>query len=230
MKAITTVGSREVPHDIKALMTDCGYHFVKKGYKTREGGALGSDESFYQGVERYWIENGYNATQAERYLPEDGSRGLYRTQGEHIYVLEDLPHQELAAAIAEKIHPAWHHCKEFARRLHTRNVYQVLGKDLLTPSVMLICWAPPTRDSISGGTRTAWEIARHNNIPCVNLHLKDNVERSVAMLGYDKDFVIKQNEWRVSEYLMPVFMEYCEKNPEYKEQFMQQCKNGATPA
>jgi len=225
MKAITTVGSREVPNDIKEIMTDCGYHFARKGYVGRDGGALGSDTAFHKGVERYWIEHGYNGDQAERYLPENGSRGLYKSQGKHIYVLEDLPHQELAAALAEKIHPAWHNCKDYARRLHTRNPYQVLGVDLLSPSQMLMCWAPPTRDSISGGTRTAWELARHNNIPCVNLHKKENVDKALAMIGYDKDFVIKPVEWRISEYLLPVFLEYCDSNPKYAEIFKQRCKN-----
>jgi len=77
--------------------------------------------------------------------------------------------------IAKRFHPAWHNCKEYARKLHGRNSFQVLGRDLNTPSKFLICW---TRDGCTshkqrtyktGGTGTAISIADYYKIPIYNL-------------------------------------------------------------
>lgn len=59
--------------------------------------------------------------------------------------------------IAARIHPAWHMCSDYAKKLHGRNVKQVLGDDLKTPSDFLLCWTKEGKDV--GGTRTAIVLA-----------------------------------------------------------------------
>ena len=60
-------------------------------------------------------------------------------------------------------------------RLMARNCYQVLGKDLETPSEFIICW---TKDGqATGGTGQALRIAKKNNIPVFNLYNPDATEQ-----------------------------------------------------
>jgi len=86
-------------------------------------------------------------------------------------------------ALAGQFHSAWNAIRRdgtpvvsnFAKRLHGRNSFQVLGPDLRTPSVGLICWTPDKccshaeRTIRTGGTGTAISIASHYGIPISNL-------------------------------------------------------------
>ncbi|MGW8180035.1 MAG: hypothetical protein ACWGQW_14930 [bacterium] len=88
-----------------------------------------------------------------------------------------------AMAIAEEFHPAWHRCGLFARKLHGRNAFQVLGKSLNSPSRFVVCY---TKDGVvshdrrtikTGGTGTAISIADAWQIPVFNLGRKDHWKR-----------------------------------------------------
>lgn len=78
-------------------------------------------------------------------------------------------------AIAARYHPNWGACKPFARSLHGRNSFQVLGADLNDPSDMLICWTPDGclhhhgRTRSTGGTGTAISIASMYYVHVFNL-------------------------------------------------------------
>lgn len=78
--------------------------------------------------------------------------------------------------LSSHFHPAWHRCGEYARRLHGRNAYIVLGRDLITPVSFIACWTPNA--AISGGTGQALRIARHYHIPVRNL--ADPIHRAAA--------------------------------------------------
>lgn len=80
------------------------------------------------------------------------------------------PHHTTPAALelAARFHPAWDRCSDYAKRLHARNGFQVLGTDLVSPSAFVVCW---TKDGkASGGTGQAIRIANHFGIPVFNLH------------------------------------------------------------
>lgn len=88
-----------------------------------------------------------------------------------------------AIAVAKRFHPAWHRCGDFARKLHGRNAFQVLGRDLESPSRFLVCW---TRDGATshaersirtGGTGTAISIASEFGVPVFNLQREDHRRR-----------------------------------------------------
>jgi hypothetical protein len=72
-----------------------------------------------------------------------------------------------ALRVAARLHPAWDRCSDHARRLLARNVFQVLGPDLCTPSDMVICWTLDGKDT--GGTAIALRIAQEHAIPVFNL-------------------------------------------------------------
>ena len=88
-----------------------------------------------------------------------------------------------AMEIAGRLHPAWHRCGEYARKLHGRNSFQVLGPDLQTPSKFLVCWTPDGCESHSsrqfqtGGTGTAISIASVSGIQIFNLANRASLQR-----------------------------------------------------
>ena len=74
-----------------------------------------------------------------------------------------------AFEIAKKYHPSWTSCTHGAKKLHARNVCQILGQDLKTPSDLVICWTPGGQ--LKGGTATALRIAKDYGIKIENLGL-----------------------------------------------------------
>ena len=77
--------------------------------------------------------------------------------------------------LAEKYHPNWPACSEYARKLHARNGLILLGKDLDSPVEFVICW---TKDGkASGGTGQGLRLATAYEIPVFNLFIKEHLER-----------------------------------------------------
>lgn len=152
MSIYTGVGSREVPPEILTLMNRFAQMEQSFGNILRSGGAKGSDSAFEAGAGN--LKEIYYANQAN----------------------------EAAMEIAKYFHPAWHKCSNYARRLHGRNAFQVLGMDLNTPSKFLICWTPDgckshaTRNYTTGGTGTAISIAEAHGVPIVNLYNYDDYQ------------------------------------------------------
>lgn len=149
----TGVGSRKTPPEILSLMRQIAGRLASLGFILRSGGAAGADSAFESGA----------AGKCEIYLASDAT--------------------EAAARIASSFHPAWHRCSEFARNLHARNAFQVLGRNLKSPSKFVVCW---TRDGAidhgersieTGGTGTAISIASENGIPVFNLARSDHRHR-----------------------------------------------------
>lgn len=148
-KFYTGVGSRETPPDVASLMRKIASFLEDEGYILRSGGAPGADTFFEDGVKE--------ASNKVIFLP---SKGFNNNPSPHYGVCER------SLEIASRIHPAWNKCKPYARMLHARNVYQVLGKDLNTPSKFLICWTQ--NGEAKGGTRTAIKLAQEYDIPILN--------------------------------------------------------------
>ena len=90
--------------------------------------------------------------------------------------------------IAQSYHPRWESCSEYARKLHGRNIFQVLGIDLNKPSSFLICWTPDgctshrERNFRTGGTGTAISVADAYKIQIVNLYIKQHLDRAVKYI------------------------------------------------
>ena len=153
-------GSRETPQDICALMHKIAAWLRNRDFVLRSGGANGADTGFERGA--------YPNT--EIFLPWPSFNNKWSTM---IEIKPDKAAQ--AFAIAEKHHPAWGRCNLAARKLHTRNVYQILGADLATPSEFVVCW---TKDGgPTGGTGQALRIAAAYDIPVFNLWHPDAATR-----------------------------------------------------
>ena len=158
MKYYTGVGSRKAPRDILMLMRGVAAVLRAKGFVLRSGGADGADKAFESGA--------------------GSSKDIF-------YAKDATP---AAMEIAEKFHPAWDRCGEYARKLHGRNSFQVLGPGLNDPSNFLICWTPDgcidhaTRTIQTGGTGTAISIASENGVQVFNLAVPAHRKRIEAIV------------------------------------------------
>lgn len=154
MKYYTGVGARKTPKNILKLMTCIAYLLEQQGYILRSGGADGADKAFEAGIKNPKDKQIYYANQA---TPE-------------------------AMKIAAQYHPAWNRCSSYAKKLHGRNAFQVLGSDLNTPSKFLICWTPDgcthhaDRIINTGGTGTAISIADAYGVKIYNLQRSDHYD------------------------------------------------------
>ena len=151
MNYFTGVGSRKTPPDIQYMMSILSGFLTCRKFILRSGGADGADLAFERGVLK-------KSGGKEIWVPWIGFNNSISTL---------LPSPE-AFDIAATIHPAWNKLKDSHKRLHARNIHQVLGKDLNTPSKFLLCW---TEDGLpSGGTATAIRLAYEREIPVYNLY------------------------------------------------------------
>ena len=140
------IGSRSTPPAMLAVMKRVAERLDARGFTLRSGGAQGADQAFASG-----------STRSAIYIPWPGF-----AEGGYV-----APVSDEAVAIASAAHPAWDRCSMAARKLHVRNVYQVLGTDLRTPSEFIVCWTEG--GSGSGGTGQAIRIAKARGIPVFDL-------------------------------------------------------------
>lgn len=146
-----------------------------KGWSFRSGGAQGADTAFSDG----WCdarEVDARIPEGEVYLPWNGFNAL--TIGEHCCLL--ITNKETiykAQEILKLVHPAYDRLTRGPLALHTRNVFQVLGANLQTPSRGLVGYAKTdSKGAPTGGTATAIKIAQMHNIPVRNLYKQEDRE------------------------------------------------------
>lgn len=156
MRFYTGIGSRRAPTSVEHLIREVAQQLDALGYCLRSGGADGPDT---------WFERG--STRSEIYLPWADFNG-------HRSML-CAPTIE-AFEIAHKFHPAWNNLMHGAKRLHARNVHQVLGAKPSepVPSDFVVCWTPDGKRI--GGTAQAMRIADAYNIPIFNLADDDRLD------------------------------------------------------
>lgn len=164
MKYVTGIGSRETPQEVGKLIIDviCP-RLIRDGYILRSGGADGADSYFEMGYIKYHGE-------MDIYLPWKG----FNNNPSNLYIGNSALDYQGALDIASKYHPRWNYLTDGARKLHTRNVFQILGRTLDNKSDVVICWTPDgcttnktTKDT--GGTGQAIRIAYDYGIPIKNL-------------------------------------------------------------
>lgn len=164
------IGSRQTPKLVLDLMQRIGSELARNGFTLRSGGAVGADTAFEEGAVSVQY-SGATVSNApallasagtEIFLPWDNFNG--RKYG---IVPFQNEYAEEAMKIAEAYHPNWKACSKGAKLLHTRNVAQVLGHDLKSPSKFIVCWTEGGKGG--GGTGQALRIAKGFNIPIFDL-------------------------------------------------------------
>lgn len=152
------IGSRQTPKNILDLMILIGQGMAKEGHILRSGGAAGADSAFEKGCD---LAQGSK----EIYLPWHNFNGKASRY--------DSVSSE-AMLMTSKYHPAWDRCGDAAKKLHSRNAYQVLGWTLDKPAEYIICYTNGT-----GGTQQALRMAEAYNIKIFNLFEKSVEQRFV---------------------------------------------------
>lgn len=162
----TGIGSRTLPDNIKEILVKFTKYMTTQGFKLRSGGADGSDLACEEGV----VDD-----RKEIYIPWKG----FNKSDSQLFKIVD---SDDTIKIASENHPAYEYLKPPVKKLMNRNVYQVLGYDLKTPSKFIICYTEDgckshlTRTPKTGGTGLAISVASKLGIPIINLGDKDDLE------------------------------------------------------
>lgn len=182
-KIFTGVGSRDTPLLILTLIFYLSRKLASEGWGLRSGGARGADSAFYNGYIDYFDKTtDIHYLNVDVYVP-DNNHKAYHLYRQHCKVLTAMPNKDKAYEIAEAIIAHWPICNTYTRALHSRNVYQVLGDDLASPSHLYICWAPILGDSVTGGTKSSFEIAKSQSIKIINLANPKHYQRVLDIVG-----------------------------------------------
>ena len=168
--AYAGIGSRETPEDVLKLMETLGARLGALGYTLRTGGAEGADTAFMLGSPRELLEV---------FVPWSGFV-RHPDLAAACRVITHNPRYEDALALAEAHHPRWQACSPGARKLHARNVAQVHGQDLETPSKFVVCWTKT--GGAHGGTGQALRLAEAASVPIFNLRLPGCTEELLTLV------------------------------------------------
>lgn len=163
----TGIGSRSTPQEVLEQMSKVAYWLASQGHTLRSGKAGGADAAFQNGVEWFVYNSKVQPTtrHAEIYVP-------WSKFGEGLWSCWDYVggSDRNAEMIAQQLHPAWHKCSQGAKKLHTRNVMQILGANLDKPSDLVLYYAPEDAlGRVVGGTATAVKLARQYGVTTINM-------------------------------------------------------------
>lgn len=125
-------------------------------YILRSGAADGADSAFERGVK--------DSNNKEIFLPWLGFNNHP----------SDLLPCDGCVEIVSQIHPKWNTLSQGGKKLHARNVKQVLGDGLNDPVEFVLCWTAGGREV--GGTATAIRLAKFLNIPVFNFGKYSEIE------------------------------------------------------
>lgn len=179
MRYYTGIGAHATPPDVLDLMVAIARHHARLGIVLRSGGSPGADVAFEVGCgdgpkEIFVPWTGFNGNPSRMVMTGDL---LARVTGSPIW-------QALREALAAETPPGdLDALPDEQRRLYARDVCQVLGADLSTPSEWIICWTPPSGER--EGTRIALYVARKAGIPVDNLSDQAVFERWRRMVSAD---------------------------------------------
>lgn len=167
MKFYAGIGSRKTPLQIQSKMTEISRHLAQAKWTLRSGHAPGADQSFGEGA----------LEKAQIFLPWPSFCSHVPLQAAYVY---KKPSGE-SFQIASQFHPRWNNIPRSHQLLLARNVHQVLGYDLKSPSKFVICWTEngtiTGQEKDSGGTGQAIRLAASYHIPVFNLQRKVHMQR-----------------------------------------------------
>lgn len=172
------IGSRDTPPHTLKLMEHMASHLGEKGWVLRSGAAQGADTAFETGAIAVGAET-------EIYTPWPGFNNSKSDLNPDIY-----PFLDEEIKFAARFHPNWNACSPAAKRLHTRNVRQIIGMeklhgDVVQPVKFVVCWTK--NGQMIGGTSQALRIADELGIKIFNLgSTKNNDELESIVTNIDK--------------------------------------------
>ena len=170
-KIITIVGSRETPTNYLQEIQSLAKLARDRNWIIRSGKAPGADTYAQLGG-----QSSSNPTPMEIYIPWKGFGSdihynpLASELSDNYDILVNNPDiTSKAFVIARGIHDNFDSLSQGSKGLHIRNVYQVFGKELNTPSNLVLCYAKVIGNNPQGRTATAIKLAKLFNIPVINM-------------------------------------------------------------
>ncbi len=154
------IGSRETPLSVLNIMESFARYMARNNHILRSGGAKGADSAFIKGADG----------KCEIYLPT---------------LVE-----KKALKLAEQYHPAWNKCSDYAKKLHARNCYIILGLNLDHPVDFTVCYTK--NGNGSGGTGQAIRICNAYNIKVIDLGKFTTDDERIEKLKQYVQFKIKK--------------------------------------
>lgn len=163
-KYYTGIGSRDVKdNDILDKVNIIVEKLVKKSFILRSGGANGMDTIFENAQDKFYGDK-------EIYLPWKN----FNNNKSSLFNISDD-----AFKMAKNFHPYFESCSYGAKKLHSRNCYQVLGLYLNYPSELVVYWKNPNKSS---GTDQALRIAKFYSIPTFNIFINNEYESCLKFI------------------------------------------------
>ena len=150
---ITGIGSRQTPESVCKLFEEMGKEVLERGWWIRSGHSEGADYAFEIGAQQHCIV----------YLPWSG----FNKEKPVLGTSTTYPLRDEVLKIVYKHEPYAKDLSDGVKLIKSRNVYQVLGVDLQSPSDVVVCWTE--EGEVVGGTGLAIKIATANKIPVVNV-------------------------------------------------------------
>lgn len=176
-KYVTFVGSRQTPSAVITQATKVLFEYLCLGYVIRSGNATGLDSI----VTTYCSEK-----EREIYLPyEDFNYKQFGKSMNNAFLpnQEYWPNYQHAIELVYQYHLLHNAVPKEHMKYLARDVYEVLGIDLKTPSEKVICWTPDGAETTAectrqtGGTGMAIRIADAFGIPVVNLNKQKELSK-----------------------------------------------------
>lgn len=195
---ITVIGSRYAPADILRTTTTLAAQAMAAGHVLRSGAADGMDSTVTDAYN--WNNTNMRAqAQPDIFIPWPRFGSEKQPEGLSYTVTGSDPR---ARKIAATLHPAWNAVRndpkrpgmivdvlsQGVRKLQTRNVHQILGRNLDSPSDLVIYWCRKDyHGGPTGGTATAVNLALSYGITCINLIEPDWKAQLIAFLDQQPD-------------------------------------------
>ena len=161
---ITIIGSRETPANILTFMRKIAKYCATNNIVVRSGKAGGADAAAIYGCMDADKE-GRLVAQPEMFIPWNRFGEASMSTKWDI----NLGSNEEAYVIASNLHPAWERCSQGAKKLHTRNVGQILGSNLNSPTDVVLYWCNEKGGEPTGGTVTAVNLGKEHECITINM-------------------------------------------------------------
>lgn len=171
---VAIVGSRNTPETILELMIRLGRTYTDMGIAVSSGDAYDSDRAGWYGAKQ---SKEFDHVGCRIFLNKSKRNGqpISNFHG-FVDTRFNCPQRDMAEAMALKARGTFAGLNSWGIELHTRNVYQIFGLNLDAPVEACIFYAEPKRnDTVSGGTNTAYQLAKMGNVPIIkNLYLEED--------------------------------------------------------
>lgn len=173
MKFYTGIGHRDTPLKMRRVIVDISKKMNALHYHLRSGGAEGADSFFEVGA----------GTRKEIYLPWKG----FNDSMSQLHTIRDEDMEKVEQWYNDYTpHRPFSEIKEGARKLFTRNYYQLVGYDNTKSRYVFYYGDENAEGTVMGGTGFALYMATQLKIPIYNVKDPEQYKKIVGIINREK--------------------------------------------